>query len=77
MRVHLSKTTRKFLPDKMYKTENRGILEIEGKPSLKTYLVVGKYDQSGILQKYPYAEEVEKATLKTNDPKWQGFKLIN
>ena len=39
MRIHITQTTKQFLPEKVYKTSERGIIDIPGKTSLKTFLL--------------------------------------
>jgi hypothetical protein len=78
MRVHITQTTKQFLPDKKYKIVERGLLEVSGKNTLNTYLVVGKYNKSGNLENVPYmdVQEAGEKIEKKHNPKWEGFKLL-
>ena len=80
MRIHITQTTKQFLPEKVYKTSERGIIDIPGKTSLKTFLIIGKYNKSGDIDKLPYLLEKEDMKVvenkKVNNAKWDGFKLI-
>ena len=80
MRIHITQTTKKFLPEKVYKTAERGIIDIPGKASLNTFLIVGKYNKSGEIDKLPYLDQIENRKTdkekKVHNSKWDGFKLI-
>jgi hypothetical protein len=78
MRIHITQTTKQFLPEKVYKTTERGMIDIPGKSSLKTFLIVGKYNKAGEIDPVPYSIENDsngKEKTKKNS-KWDGFNLI-
>lgn len=77
MRIHITQTTKSFLQNIKYETEERGQLELsESGVRLKTFNVVGKYNKLGNLIMFPYEEEKEKIAHKKHNPKWEGFKLV-
>ena len=79
MKIHITQITKKFLPENVYKTAERGIIEILGKPNLKTYSVTGKMNKLGNMEKFAYmdAPNLEIACKdKTKNLKWNGFKLL-
>ena len=59
MNIHITQTTKQFLPEKVYKTIERGIMDIAGKASIKTFLIVGKYNKFGNVETLPYTEADE------------------
>ena len=75
MRIHITQTTKQFLPEKVYKTSARGVIDIPGKACLKTYSVEGKLNRSGNLETLSYLE-TQGTKEKVDNPKWIGFKLI-
>ena len=77
MRINITQTTKQFLPEKVYKTSVRGLIDIPGKTSLKTFLIVGRYNKSGEIDQVPYqTENKSETTQKVNNSKWDGFNLI-
>jgi hypothetical protein len=83
MRIHITQTTKQFLPEKVYKSSERGMIDIPGKSSLKTFLIVGKYNKAGEIEKMEYTnihiDEEEKnkeiAHKIQHNSKWEGFRL--
>ena len=79
MNIHITQTTKQFLPEKVYKTIERGIMDIAGKASIKTFLIVGKYNKSGNIENLPYMHIDDQAGNTKNEkkpnPKWDGFRL--
>ncbi len=75
MRIHITQTTKQFLPDKVYQTSARGVIDIPGKACLKTYSVDGKFNKTGNLETLSYLD-VQVTKEKVDNPKWIGFKLI-
>jgi hypothetical protein len=79
MRIHITQTTKLFLPEKTYKIVERGVLDLPGKSSLNTFLVVGKYKKDGSLDAFPSVDMDEtdnKNKEKKRNSKWEGFRLI-
>jgi hypothetical protein len=78
MRIHITQTTKQFLPEKVYKTTERGMIDIPGKSSLKTFLIVGKYNKAGEIDPVPYSTENDSNAQEKpkNNSKWDGFNLI-
>ena len=80
MRIHITQSTKQFLPEKVYKTSERGMIDIPGKASLKTYLIVGKYNKSGEIEKMEYGFDSEnkpnEKDKKAPNSKWDGFNLL-
>ena len=77
MRIHITQTTKQFLQLAKYETVERGVLEVSEGLSLKTYIVVGKYNANGTVDMFPYEEEKEDFTFLKKSPKWDGFKIVN
>ena len=78
MKIHITHTTKQFLPEKVYKIDDRGMMDIPGKPRLKTYSVSGRYNKlSGLLEKLSYLNDKigEVGKEKVGNPKWVGFNL--
>ena len=84
MRIHITQSTKQFLPEKVYKTSERGMIDIPGKASLKTFLIVGKYNRSGEIEKMEYTnllldeenKNKEIAHKIQHNSKWEGFTLL-
>jgi hypothetical protein len=53
---------------------------LESKLCFKTYLIVGKMNEFGAIEKFPYVDEKElhqpKLNKKTIENEWDGFFLI-
>jgi hypothetical protein len=76
MNIHITQITKQFLPENTFKMVERGVLDIPGKPSLNTFLVVGKYSKTGALENIPHIEIQDTMKKSKINPKWDGFKLV-
>ena len=77
MKIHVTQTTKQFLDEKTFELAERGVLEVSDKTVLKTFIVVGRYNQIGKIEKLPYSEETNEEFHRAKyNPKWEGFKLL-
>ena len=77
MRIHITEITKQFLINDAFETVERGVLAVSNKLHLKTYVVVGKYNNDGKLELFPYMNEIDEEIDIKYNPKWEGFKLLH
>ncbi len=79
MKIHISETTKNALPKDTYETSERGLLELQGKGEIKTYLIEGRIGKNGKSVKFRFeTDEMDFDTKnKKVNSKWDGFKLLH